>query len=685
MSFVVKRSSTVLSSFFRHNRSLLRKEATNVIVIGGRRWFGGSNSTSTGSNRVTTSIDGCVTYEDDDECDDESFRMTATKTAKATTTTTSSIDGCVSFEDDDECDAESFRMTTAKAKATTTTTINSDGCVSFEDDDECDDESFRMTTAKAKATTTTSSSSDGCVSFEDDDECDAESFRMTTAKAKATTTTTISSDGCVSFEDDDECDDESFRMTTAKAKATTTTTISSDGCVSFEDDDECDDESFRMPTPKEATVTTTNKYSSEPFGPPSHKNRYQWDDPFLLRSTQLTKEERTIWDSTREFCQKELLPGIVAANRRGDPTETETRDLLKLLGSDNMGMLGSTLPTKYGGSELGYVSYGLLATEIEAVDSAYRSAMSVQSSLVMHPIYKYGTEAMRSTYLPELASGNLVGCFGLTEPNHGSDPSGMEARATLDKGTNEFVLQGSKQWITHSPIADVLVIWAKRTDLDGNPIRGYLIDRNKISGGILDTPTIDGKLSLRAGITGAIFLDEVRIPSDHEFPHISGLKGPFGCLNMARYGIAWGVLGAAESCLRIARDYVLDRTQFGAPLAANQLIQKKLADMSTEIAINRQACLAVGRLLESGKATPESISMIKRNSCGRALEIARQARDILGGNGISDEYHVMRHSMNLEAVNTYEGTHDVHALILGKAITDIPAFVPGYTTKMPSK
>lgn len=445
-----------------------------------------------------------------------------------------------------------------------------------------------------------------------------------------------------------------------------------DGCVTAEDED--DGETFWSPTTEEPR-TTPSKYSSDPFGPSNNKNRYQWEDPFLLRSTQLTAEEIAVWDAAHEFCRNELLPGIVRANRKGDPTEQEARDLLRSLGS--MGMLGPTLPSKYGGSDLGYVSYGLLTTEIEAIDSAYRSAMSVQSSLVMHPIYKYGTEEMRTTYLPELASGNLVGCFGLTEANHGSDPSGMETKATLDKGTNEIVLKGSKNWITHSPIADVLVIWARRTDVENKPIRGYLVDRNKLLGGTLETSTIDGKLSLRAGITGSIFLDEVRIGADCEFPHISGLQGPFGCLNMARYGIAWGALGAAHACLQIARNYLLDRHQFGAPLASNQLVQKKLADMSTEIAIGKQACLQVGRLLEQGTASPDMISMIKRNSCGKALEIARTARDLLGGNGISDEYHVMRHSMNLEAVNTYEGTHDIHALILGRAITGIPAFVPG--------
>eukprot|EP00536_Pseudo-nitzschia_multiseries_P018266 jgi/Psemu1/299641/fgenesh1_pm.2321_\ len=420
-----------------------------------------------------------------------------------------------------------------------------------------------------------------------------------------------------------------------------------------------------------------------------------WEDPFLLRSTQLTDDERNVWDSTRAFCRSELLPTVVAANRRGSPTEDDTRRLMTKLGS--MGLLGSTLPREYGGSELGYVAYGLVATEVEAVDSAYRSAVSVQSSLVMHPIFAYGTEAMRKKYLPELAAGKLIGCFGLTEPNHGSDPSGMETTAVLDKGTNEIVLNGSKTWITNSPFADVLVVWAKRAsdNDDGKAVvRGYLVDRNSVTGGSLETPSIDnGKLALRAGATGTIHLDELRIPSDHEFPSPAaiGLGGPFGCLDRARYGIAWGVLGAADECLRIARNYVLDRTQFGAPLAANQLVQKKLADMSTSIAIGREACLRVGRLMEGGssasasasastsafRAHPTMVSMIKRNSCGTALSVAREARDILGGNGISDEYHVMRHASNLEAVNTYEGTHDVHALILGRAITGLPAFVPG--------
>lgn len=336
-----------------------------------------------------------------------------------------------------------------------------------------------------------------------------------------------------------------------------------------------------------------------------------------------------------------------------------------------VGLLGPTVPTKYGGVGLDYVSYGLIATEVERVDSSYRSAMSVQSSLVMYPIYAYGTEEMKRKYLPELASGNFIGCFGLTEPNHGSDPSSMETRSRFDAGTNEFILNGSKNWITNSPIADVFVVWAKNEE---GKIRGYLVEKNTPG---LEAPKIEGKFSLRASCTGMIFMEDVRIPKENEFPFVQGLKGPFGCLNNARFGIAWGVLGAASECMNIGRDYMINRKQFGASLAANQLPQKKLADMSTEIAIAREACLRVGRLMESGKASPEMISMIKRNSCGKALEIARTARDMLGGNGICDEYHVIRHMMNLEAVNTYEGTNDVHALILGRAITGIPAFVPG--------
>jgi glutaryl-CoA dehydrogenase len=335
-----------------------------------------------------------------------------------------------------------------------------------------------------------------------------------------------------------------------------------------------------------------------------------------------------------------------------------------------MGLLGPTLPAKYGCAETNYVTYGLIASEVERVDSAYRSAMSVQSSLVMYPIYAYGTEELRQRYLPSLATGEMIGCFGLTEPNHGSDPSSMETRVKYDKGTDEYVLNGSKNWITNSPIADVFVIWAR--DEDGR-VQGFVVDKDTPG---LTAPKISGKFSLRASDTGMIFLDDVRIPKSNHLQHVSGLGGPFGCLNNARYGIAWGALGAAEDCMEKAKEYVLERKQFGSPLAANQLIQKKLADMATEISIGKQACLQVGRLMDTGDASPEMISMIKRNSCGKALHIARECRDMLGGNGISDEYHVIRHVMNLEAVNTYEGTHDVHALILGRALTDIPAFVP---------
>jgi len=391
---------------------------------------------------------------------------------------------------------------------------------------------------------------------------------------------------------------------------------------------------------------------------------YQWEDPFRLRD-QLNDEEVTVWDAARSFCEGELMPGIVEANRHEIPCD---KSMMKKMGE--LGMLGPTIPEQYGGAGLGYVSYGLLATEVERVDSAYRSAMSVQSSLVMHPIFAYGTEEMKRKYLPELASGDMIGCFGLTEPNHGSDPSSMETRAKFDSATNEYVLNGSKNWITNSPIADVFVIWAKNEE---GKIRGYLVEKGAPG---LEAPKIEGKFSLRASTTGMIFLEDVRIPKENEFPLIEGLRGPFGCLNNARYGISWGALGAAEFCMHTAREYCLERNQFGAPLAANQLIQKKLADMSTEIALGRQACLQVGRLMEAGNAKPDMVSMIKRNSCGKALDMARTARDMLGGNGISDEYHVIRHVMNLEAVNTYEGTHDIHALILGRAITGIPAFTP---------
>jgi glutaryl-CoA dehydrogenase len=341
---------------------------------------------------------------------------------------------------------------------------------------------------------------------------------------------------------------------------------------------------------------------------------------------------------------------------------------MKEMGS--LGLLGPTLPEKFGCSSVGYVSYGLIATEIERVDSSYRSAMSVQSSLVMYPIYAYGSDYLRMKYLPELAKGNLIGCFGLTEPNHGSDPSGMETRVKYDKGTNEYIINGSKNWITNSPIADIFIIWAND---ENNRIQGFVLERGMIG---LETTKIKGKFSLRASDTGMIFMDNVRVPAKNHLIGISGLGGPFGCLNNARYGIAWGSLGAAEFCMETALNYTLERKQFGSPLAANQLIQKKFADISTEISIGRTSCLQVGRLMDQGKATPEMISMIKRNSCGKSLTIARDCRDMLGGNGVSDEYHIIRHCMNLEAVNTYEGTHDIHALILGRAITGISAFVP---------
>lgn len=405
---------------------------------------------------------------------------------------------------------------------------------------------------------------------------------------------------------------------------------------------------------------------SIPFQAFSNEESYDWQDPFHFRSL-LSHEELAVQQAAEAFCRNELLPGIVQANRH-----EITLDHAMMQQMGNVGMLGATIPERYGGAGLGYISYGLLATQVESVDSSYRSAMSVQSSLVMYPIYAYGSEEMKQKYLPELAAGRMIGCFGLTEPNHGSDPSSMETRCVYDASTNEYVINGSKNWITNSPIADVFIVWARNQD---NKVQGFLIEKGTPG---LDAPKIEGKFSLRASCTGLIFLEDVRVPASNAL-NVQGLKGPFSCLNHARYGISWGVLGAADFCMRTARDYTLERKQFGAPLAANQLLQKKLADMSTEINIARLACLQVGRLMEAGKAKPEMISMIKRNNCGKALDIARAARDMLGGNGISDEYHVIRHVMNLEAVNTYEGTHDVHALILGRAITGIPAFAPKAT------
>jgi glutaryl-CoA dehydrogenase len=385
---------------------------------------------------------------------------------------------------------------------------------------------------------------------------------------------------------------------------------------------------------------------------------FHWDDPLLL-DEQLTDEERLVRDSTRAYCQEKLLPRIVDANRH----ERFDREILNEMGA--LGLLGATLDG-YGCAGVNHVCYGLIAREVERVDSGYRSAMSVQSSLVMYPIHAYGTETQRQKYLPQLATGERVGCFGLTEPNHGSDPGSMQTRAR--KIADGYVLHGSKMWITNSPIADLFVVWAKDDDGD---IRGFLLEKGMKG---LSAPKIEGKFSLRASVTGEIVMDDVFVPDENLLPNVKGLKGPFGCLNKARYGIAWGALGAAEACWHAARQYALDRQQFGRPLAANQLIQWKLANMQTEIALGLEAVLRVGRLTDAGRASPEMVSLIKRNSCGKALEIARTARDMHGANGIADEFHVIRHMMNLEAVNTYEGTHDIHALILGRTQTGIPAF-----------
>ncbi len=384
-----------------------------------------------------------------------------------------------------------------------------------------------------------------------------------------------------------------------------------------------------------------------------------WEDPFLLED-QLSEEERMVRDTARDFAQDKLMPRILEANRH----EIFHREILNEMGE--LGLLGSTLPEEYGCAGLNNVCYGLAAREIERVDSSYRSVMSVQSSLVMHPIHAFGTEAQRRKYLPRLATGEIAGCFGLTEPDHGSDPGGMRTRAAEADGGH--VLSGTKRWITNSPIADIFIVWGKTAD---GVIRGFILE-NGMKG--LGAPKIEGKFALRASITGEIVMDDVFVPADNLLPGAAGLGGPFSCLNKARYGIAWGALGAAEFCWHAARNYTLDRKQFGRPLAANQLIQKKLADMQTEITLGLQACLRVGRLVDEGKAAPEAISLIKRNSAGKALDIARMARDMHGGNGVADEFHVIRHMLNLEAVNTYEGTHDIHALILGRAQTGLQAF-----------
>ena len=385
---------------------------------------------------------------------------------------------------------------------------------------------------------------------------------------------------------------------------------------------------------------------------------FDWEDPLDLEG-QLSEDERMVRDTARGYAQDKLMPRILTAYRE----ERFDREILNEMGA--LGLLGPTIPEEYGGAGLGYVAYGLIAREIERVDSGYRSAMSVQSSLVMYPIYAYGTEAQRKKYLPKLATGEMVGCFGLTEPDHGSDPGSMVTRA--EKAPGGFKLTGTKMWISNAPIADVAIVWAK---LDG-VIRGFIVERGTKG---FSTPKIEGKLSLRASVTGEIVLDGAFVPEENLLPNAKGLAGPFGCLNNARYGIAWGAMGAAEFCWHRARQYVLDRKQFGRPLAANQLIQKKLADMQTEIALGLHGALRLGRMLEAGKAAPPSISLMKRNNCGKALDIARLARDMHGGNGIADEFHVMRVLSNLETVNTYEGTHDIHALILGRAQTGIQAF-----------
>ena len=387
-------------------------------------------------------------------------------------------------------------------------------------------------------------------------------------------------------------------------------------------------------------------------------SNFKWDDPFFL-DEQLTEDERMIKDTARDYAQDKLFSRVLQANR----DEEFHREIMNEMGE--LGLLGATIPEKYGCSGVNYVSYGLVAREVERVDSGYRSAMSVQSSLVMHPIYTYGNEAQREKYLPGLATGELVGCFGLTEPDYGSDPGSMITRA--EKTENGYLLNGAKMWVTNSPIADLAVVWAK---LDG-VIRGFIVERGTPG---FETPKIEGKFSLRASVTGQIVLSDAEIPEENLLPNTKGLAGTFGCLNKARYGIAWGAMGAAEFCWHAARSYTLDRVQFGRPLAANQLIQKKLADMQTEITLGLQGALRIGRLMDDDNLAVENISLMKRNNCGKALDVARMARDMHGGNGISDEYHVIRHMMNLETVNTYEGTHDVHALILGRAQTGLQAF-----------
>ncbi len=408
-----------------------------------------------------------------------------------------------------------------------------------------------------------------------------------------------------------------------------------------------------------AVSRTTSADGVDAQAPEPERAAFDWADPLCLDAV-LSDEERMLGEAARKFAEDRLAPRVVADFRN----ESFDRQVMRDMGA--MGFLGPTIPEAYGGAGVSTVAYGLIARAIEAVDSGYRSAMSVQSSLVMYPIYAYGSEAQRQKYLPTLATGEMIGCFGLTEPDHGSDPGGMTTRATREAGG--WRLNGAKTWITNSPIADIAIVWAKTSD---GPIRGFILERGMTG---FSTPKIEGKVSLRASTTGEIVMDGVLVPDENMLPGVEGLKGPFGCLNNARFGIAWGAVGAAEACWRTARQYVLDRTQFGRPLAANQLVQKKLADMQTEITLALTACLQAGRMKDQGLLAPEAISLIKRNSCLKALEIARTARDMLGGNGISDEYPVIRHMVNLEAVNTYEGTADIHALILGRAQTGIQAF-----------
>ncbi len=408
-----------------------------------------------------------------------------------------------------------------------------------------------------------------------------------------------------------------------------------------------------------APANDTAKYS--PKDPSAGIVPFNWEDPFDLES-QLTEDERMIRDTAHAFAQSELQPRVIEAFRN----EVSAPELFPLMGA--AGLLGATIPEEYGGVGASYVAYGLIAREIERVDSGYRSMASVQSSLVMHPIYAYGSDEQRRKYLPGLSSGELIGCFGLTEPDAGSDPAGMKTYARKDG--DGYSISGSKTWISNSPFADVFVVWAKSEE-HGGAIRGFILEKGMAG---LSAPTIEGKISLRASTTGMIMMDEVKLPAEALLPDVEGLKGPFGCLNRARYGISWGAMGAAEFCLHAARQYGLDRKQFGRPLAGTQLFQKKLADMMSDIALSLQASLRVGRLIDEGRFSPDMISIVKRNNVGKALDIARMARDMHGGNGISEEYQVIRHAVNLETVNTYEGTHDVHALILGRAITGIPAF-----------